>query len=352
MDLPPPSEEEPNFYDLPDGHSEAENSESDSDFDPEMDQDAESESDVEEEELPMGPSFLRLNTERLRAKLGGDVCGRVKTVLEAMDGAGLNLPIFLDAVSWGDAECIRDAKVRAARTSLMLSEELPGILRRWWKPPRISNSNKKRPQGGQVVMEAFARDVTLATIERELRLLGPLLRSPKGHDIDEDELTGVKLKALIKQIEETAPHLWALMRDIASSPAQRKINTFKSPTKVILAAVAILFYSRSHHNNRLQKLFAIYFKFRGLSAKGFDTLHALGLTMSNKWTGLAVGRISKSAMDAVVALIAEFPHLLSYDNATLSFRVFSQRVDRQPEFGHGAAASVYINRVAKCQIGT
>jgi hypothetical protein len=96
----------------------------------------------------------------------------------------------------------------------------------------------------------------------------------------------------------------------------------------------------------LQKLFAIDCKFRGLSAKGFDTLHALSLTMRNKWTGLAVGRMSKRAMDTVVKLVELFPWLLSYDNTTISFCVFSQLLENQGNFGNGTACTVYVKRSA------
>lgn len=93
-------------------------------------------------------------------------------------------------------------------------------------------------------------------------------------------------------------------------------------------------------------MFAIYLKFRGLSAKGFDTLHALALTMSFKWTGNAVDRISKRAMEEVVELMERFPWLISHDNVQIPFRVFSQRLDNKGEFGNGTAATVYIKRNA------
>jgi hypothetical protein len=106
-------------------------------------------------------------------------------------------------------------------------------------------------------------------------------------------------------------------------------------------------YTRTHHRGRIQKLFAIYFKFRGLSAKGFDTLHAMGLTMSNKWTGDAVDKISAQGMKAMKQLMDRFPWLMSYDNALIAFRIFSQRVDKKTLQGAGTAGTVYIKRSAK-----
>jgi hypothetical protein len=117
--------------------------------------------------------------------------------------------------------------------------------------------------------------------------------------------------------------------------------------QIVLIIISMLGYTRSHHRGRFQKLFAVYFKFRGLTAKGFDTLHALALTMSHKWTCNAVAEISKRCMDEVLRLMDSFPWLISYDNVNIPFRVFSQRLDNQGEFGNGTAATVYIKRDAK-----
>src|ERR1700729_1723773 len=68
--------------------------------------------------------------------------------------------------------------------------------------------------------------------------------------------------------------------------------------------------------------------------------------MSHKWTGNAVGRISKQSMEEVVELMQHFPWLISHDNVQIPFRVFSQRIDNQGEFGNGTAATVFIKRDA------
>jgi hypothetical protein len=94
-------------------------------------------------------------------------------------------------------------------------------------------------------------------------------------------------------------------------------------------------------------MFSIYLKFRGLSAKAFDMLHALGITMSHKWTCDAVDKMSKSAMDAIRSLIQHFPWFLSYDNINIAFRVFSQRLEKNTDFGCGTAGTVYIKPNAK-----
>ncbi|OAX34242.1 hypothetical protein K503DRAFT_699073, partial [Rhizopogon vinicolor AM-OR11-026] len=72
---------------------------------------------------------------------------KVEYILRCMDDVGLNLPIFLDLISWGDSDCIASAKIRYEWTALVGSEEIPSILRRWHKPPRISGSKYVRGPG-------------------------------------------------------------------------------------------------------------------------------------------------------------------------------------------------------------
>ena len=120
----------------------------------------------------------------------------------------------------------------------------------------------------------------------------------------------------------------------------------KSHCQIVLMITAMLCYTRTHHANLLQKLFAIYLKFRGLSAKAFDTLHALAVTMSHRWAAEHVARMSQSAMQEVTGLMQIYPWLISYDNINIPFRVFSQRLDNKDSFSSGVAATVYIKRKA------
>jgi hypothetical protein len=47
-------------------------------------------------------------------------------------------------------------------------------------------------------------------------------------------------------------------------------------------------------------------------------------------------------MEEVVELMQQFPWLISHNNVQIPFRVFSQHLDNQGEFGNGTAATVYI----------
>ncbi|KAJ6491937.1 hypothetical protein C8R45DRAFT_1096005 [Mycena sanguinolenta] len=79
----------------------------DPDFDPEA-----PEPEIElDEDVPTGPAIQLQQTEGLRARMQGNIQDKVKSVLFAMDREQINLPIFLDALSWGDSGCITDPKI-------------------------------------------------------------------------------------------------------------------------------------------------------------------------------------------------------------------------------------------------
>jgi hypothetical protein len=81
-------------------------------------------SDSDEDEIEVGPAIELQNTQVLRDQLQGkSLVGPIRHILTVMDGLGINLPIFLDALSWGDPECIQDAKIWYSRSALMNSKE-------------------------------------------------------------------------------------------------------------------------------------------------------------------------------------------------------------------------------------
>ncbi|KAJ7812306.1 hypothetical protein B0H14DRAFT_3090506 [Mycena olivaceomarginata] len=310
----------------------------DSDFDAAADLSGSDESDLDteftSETHQSGPAIQIQHTSHQRANLGDGLASKIKATLTVMDGLGINLPILLDGLSWDNP-------------SLLNSTELPGILHRWWKPPRAASNKKRRPKGAKDIMQDFGVNCSLQVLELELESLADLFKSPAGLDVTEEELTGVSLPKMITEVKKNVPNLWQVLTHLARSPTQlERISFSQDEFCIILIVIAIFEYTRSHHRGRLQKLFAIYFKFKGLSAKGFDTLHAIGLTMSNKWTGDAVERISDAAMGEMKQLMDRLPWLLSYDNALLPFKIFSQRIDKKSLLGNGTAATVYIKRSA------
>jgi hypothetical protein len=219
--------------DLDGNEDEASEDESDPDYDEVMVRMTPQSDSEDEDEAEVGPAIELHNTQILRDHLQGkSLVGPIKHLLVVMDGMGINLPIFLDALSWGDPECIQDAKIWYARSALMNSKELPGILQRWWKPPRSSGSKKKRPRGAGPVMENFAAECTQSILNRELEAIATQLVSPAGEDIKEETLTSLIFEEMIIDMMAKAPTLWKLLRSMAYTSEQQKRNTEKNPDKV------------------------------------------------------------------------------------------------------------------------
>ncbi|KAG5634601.1 hypothetical protein H0H81_001411 [Sphagnurus paluster] len=298
-------------------------------------------SDSEDEDP--GPPIQKTRTAEKRRDLDDEgLFQKVKLVLQFMDAIGINMPIFLDGLSWGNELCIQDSKISYKHVGLMQSEELPGILRRWWKPPWQTGSRKKHATGAGPSMKSFVLECIEETMDQELESLALKLLSPAGEDVELETLTSMGFEQMNTDAKVHAPVCLRLLTQMAHQKRQGSQNKKKDPEKIVLTIISIVSYSRSHHHCHLQKLLAIYLKFRGISAKGFDTLHAMGLTMSHKWTADVVGHISKNCMEKVVAAMDRYPWLISDDNVTIPFRVFSQQLDNQSEFGNGTAATVYI----------
>lgn len=209
-------------------------SDSESDIDqPIYDDTEESEEEGEEEITP--PGIPIRGTQGLREDLkskGQDVAHPIRQVLIFMDAIGIDVPLFIDGISWGSEACIRDAKIRSARSSLMTSPELPDILRRWWRPPRTRKSKNKRAKGGKLVMELFAKECCQSVLNRELECIAKFMVSPKGEDIKEETLIGSGFEKMGEEIRTHAPNLWSVMQGLGYTSEQMERNTHKNPDKV------------------------------------------------------------------------------------------------------------------------
>lgn len=81
--------------------------------------------DLSEDEEDGGDPVSRIHTINLKERLaagGEDIAGKVKATLKFTASQKINLPIFLDALSWGDVGCHSDRVIQYARTSLLVSK--------------------------------------------------------------------------------------------------------------------------------------------------------------------------------------------------------------------------------------
>ncbi|KDQ49210.1 hypothetical protein JAAARDRAFT_716162 [Jaapia argillacea MUCL 33604] len=284
------------------------------------------------------------NTEFRRSSLANDeVFSKVRKILALIEAEGLNLTIFLDAIFWGNPHCVDDPQVRYARTALLVSSQLSDILHRMWQPPLSSRSHHSRAKGARETIVQLVHEFEEDAMRHEMAIISKLFRT-SADQLREEDLTNFAYEGVLKEVKEGAPNLWRVLSLAGYTAKQRTVNSHKNPEIILLVIVAMLSYTMSHHNNRLPKIFAVYFKSRGVAGRAFDCLHKLGLMMSHKWTTEATEEISKNCMNEVVRLMKDHIWIFSHDNVNILFRVYSQRVDNKSHFACGTAATVFIKR--------
>ncbi|KAI6137950.1 hypothetical protein BKA82DRAFT_4333663 [Pisolithus tinctorius] len=157
--------------------------------------DSENDTDNTQNQMPSHPIQIE-NTRQLKGVLAGNIAEKVLTVLPCMDSVGLNLPLFLDFLSWGDQECIVNAKIRYECTALMVSKELPGILECWRSPPQASCSST-------AVMEEFAFSCVGEVVEKELQGIQELAMCPSD-EVSDSGLTRFLIKDIVLKLSSPA----------------------------------------------------------------------------------------------------------------------------------------------------
>lgn len=151
-------------------------------------------------------------------------------ILEEMKKRKIDLPIFLDVISWMDEASISNAKFRYARSSLFTSEQFPSILRRWADPPGENTGEgiiRKR------VIREFVLELIGKWIVKEMRRIRARLTPPKD-PLTKEHLTSVDLRELAEYLasEDGAPVLTYVLTKAGWSPKQAKHNTLKTPKNV------------------------------------------------------------------------------------------------------------------------
>jgi hypothetical protein len=101
-------------------------------------------------------------------------------------------------------------------------------------------------------------------------------------------------------------------------------------------------FSCSHNRCKLAKLLTVYFKSCGLATKAFDTLHALGITMSQKWAYSTIKFLLEQIHITLLDDIECYPWFSCHDNINLPFKVYEQRLSNQSHFNSGTAATTMV----------
>ncbi|KAI0056259.1 hypothetical protein BV25DRAFT_1872872 [Artomyces pyxidatus] len=295
-------------------------------------------------EPPIRPSDpIQLHrTELLRNNLNSPVVDKVRSVLQFMDAQGINLPIFLDALSWGDRECVLDPKIRFERSGLMHSLELPGIITRWYKPPRPTGpGHDMRPNAAALPLQSFAVQCVHELLNAELNRAQDIMRSP-SEALSDQSLTNFSITEKMESLRSPAgmPILWSVLRRLLVRHNMAEPSR-KDPDKVTFMLISQIAFTRNRHLSYWPKLMTVYLKGIGLAAKGLDLLHAVGLTMSHKWSVRAFEIISKEAMKEAAKIVRTIPFVFSHDNINIAFTAYSQRENNKTHFDCGTAGTLF-----------
>lgn len=162
-----------------------------------------------------------------------------------MGSTGLNLPLFLEAVFWGDNGCTSNAKVRYQRTAFLASDQLPIVLERLLSPPRAASQRKRTSSGSSTVapcydgplrVQDFALNTVCSTIEDELQHVSSLFEAPQA-ELSLDFLLSISFQDLLPKVrDEYCPTLWKMLSRINTTEQQRNNSTRKSHDLVSVRA--------------------------------------------------------------------------------------------------------------------
>ena len=87
---------------------------------------------------------------------------------------------------------------------------------------------------------------------------------------------------------------------------------------------------------------SLYLKACGIVVKAFDTMSALGVTLTQKWALTAVESVTKHKMDDLVDRVKTTNFHTTHDNINRVFRVSHRRAGRNSHFDSGTVATVFI----------
>lgn len=178
-----------------------------------------------------GEPISRSRTRQFREGITNDeLFGKVRRLLDIMGVMGLDLAIVLDVITWLDEDSIADAKFRYARTALMTSIELPGILRRCANPP---GDNSGEGQIRRKVFDDFALEHIGKKVKKDIQRISKAMSPPKD-PLSQEGLESTDFKELADYVfsDEGASTLTRILMQAGWSKNQAERNTHKTPKNV------------------------------------------------------------------------------------------------------------------------
>jgi hypothetical protein len=153
-----------------------------------------------------------------------DLSRRVIHVVRFMNEERIDLPTFLDALTWGNQTLRTDRSCSAARVALFRSDKLPTMLDKWVAPP-------DRLIGAESTLNSWAIKRATAIFQTEI---GNISSHTKAEDVSAKSLLGTNIEEISSQFSSVngAPHLCKVLGALCSSDRGIDENTYKTVDKV------------------------------------------------------------------------------------------------------------------------
>ena len=142
-----------------------------------------------------------------------DLAERVKKALVYLDGLGLDLPILLHALSWGNEPLISDSVAKYHRGVLMNSLEFPEIVKQW----------SKRSEAARTSLTRWAGDHITQCISTEMNAAVEKLRCD-GDDLSEETFLSITPQSMALLLKPEVPTLWRVLKSASRTNQQEKRN--------------------------------------------------------------------------------------------------------------------------------
>ncbi|KAF9791033.1 hypothetical protein BJ322DRAFT_1000129 [Thelephora terrestris] len=290
--------------------------------------------DIEEttENQPEVGHKIREHTARFRVAAGDSkaIAIRVGSILDHIETVGLDLPIFLDAVCWGNENLLVHMKGKRERSALVNSCELPQILERLQKRSRRASS----------VLKSHALSIIKAAVDTEMDSVVSELTAVDD-DLGEEMLLSITQQEMLNRIKPAAGTLWEILDSSTTRKGKSRNKHPHNPQKIVSFVISQLAFCRNRRANIFQKFLSLYLKGCGLATRAFDTLSSLGVTTSQKWAFTGIDHLVQSAQQKYTLDVQTRLFILSHDNVNIPFRVYEPSATRQSHFDNGTATTLY-----------
>jgi hypothetical protein len=142
-----------------------------------------------------------------------DLVEQVRKALTYMDSLGLDLPIFLHALSWGNDPLISDSMAKYHRGILMNSLELPEIVKQW----------NKKSEAAQSPLTQWAVDHVTQLINTEMNAAVEKLCCD-GDDLTKETFLSITPQSMTLLLKPAVPTLWRVLKSASRTSQQEKQN--------------------------------------------------------------------------------------------------------------------------------